>query len=366
VQDLATGWPGQCEYLNPVTGAAYDTQEKCKNTCTSDVHCASWQYTKDGKCFQGVGTHCYRRSGPNFNAGFEPAASQRIVHGEARTLFNFVGYSLPEASTTNLFSMGYWSEDPANLTTANFEAAAKACEELCKSVILCTWWQLSKVNGCWIEDPKSPGKVAMPYPVVSSTLKADATIFRGGMIQHICAPKPTEAPATTPVPVAATKEEKPEEKAGFPWWGIALIVVGVLALLSFLAAYCLMGQSAPKSKKKRAAKLTPIVEPEPPAPAPVPVQTVTYEVPMFQQYMPQPQLVQPVMEVRQMQQPVMTAMAAPQPVQSTIIQPQIATAPARTVVGQNPMLQGSLFRALDTNGDGVVTRAEFENVMRGY
>lgn len=379
VSDMATGWPGKCEYLFAMPATIKD-QTSCETSCLTNSSCAVWQWTDANSCWQGVGSHCFERNSDGFSREFKPVASQRIIHGEVRDLMSYSSKTLPEKDMVNIFTMFYWEEKVKAAKTQEdreiiFDEAADNCRNLCASHIYCTWWQLDSKKGCWIEDPWVDGKFkrSLPYPVVKNSFTANADIFKGGLLQHVCQ-KPMEAPVSEQKEMAVVNDATPatKDEGGFPWWGILLIVLAVIGILGAII-YALMSGKKDAPRKKRALKTKenldlPLAAPE------TPVETVVAPLPTFQQFMPMPQLVQQQPQVRQFQPlqqyttattaPAMTV-AAPTYAQSTVLAQQPMSYAARQPVYQQPsMAQGNLFRALDANGDGVITRDEFVNAMR--
>lgn len=186
LQDTADGWPGRCMGMHP---NRLEDGEDCAELCISNPFCPSWQNNSDGDCFHGMGYHCLTRDGA---ASFDPAAAQRIQHGEVRTIMQMTNYEI--AGLHFVFASGYY---------INQTDAVEACKFTCYSNILCQYWQYLD-SGCYVEDPP---QYKVPYPLTTANAhnspEAIARVYAGEYIQHYC-PQPKAATAPPPATTTTT------------------------------------------------------------------------------------------------------------------------------------------------------------------
>jgi len=139
---------------------------------------------------------------------------------------------------------------------------------------------------------------------------------------------------------------------------IALIVLLVLAIVAAVVYFLFSGKEKAQKKKKRAIK-APAAKPAEPPPAPEPVQPLSFTMapPVYTTMMqPVHTTAMPMVQYAAPAQPMQYAAPA-QPMQYAVAQPQMMqyAVPAYQQ-GQ------SLFDALDTNHDGVISRNEMSMI----
>lgn len=331
LQDTASGWPGRCMGMHPKT---LEPGEDCADLCLQNPFCPSWQNNSDGDCFHGMGYHCLTRDGA---ASFEPAAAQRIQHGEARRIMEMTNFQI--TGLHFVFAAGYY---------VNQTDAVEACKFTCYSNILCQYWQYLD-SGCYVEDPP---EWKVPYPLTTATAhnspEAVARVYAGEYIQHYCPqprpatapPPPTTTPTTTTVPPPFLPTTPPAPlvdsitnttcnlhglenymQAYFDCWHQkAAIVIASLILGALLCLCCIcLCKSAPKKtraiKPKRQAPEPEAEEHAPlipqPAPAPAPHFGALPPNFLFSQPLMQPMVTPMTTLSRPQMQPMMAPSFAP-------------------------------------------------------
>lgn len=205
VEDTRKGWPGKCSGMTEVPSEKLNG-ETCQATCMKSPLCAVWMLvngtassnthasnnTHGSVCKMGhQGNDCYNKEGT------PPIIAQRLVHGSFRMLMNSAGRRIE-----NLVKAFDATQFP------NWETAKVHCRNVCYSYILCQFWQYSKIDGCWVEDPTQK---QVAYPLVrdgvgmetddgvgmETSMKA-RQVKAGEYIQHTCNPEHSKADGEIP------------------------------------------------------------------------------------------------------------------------------------------------------------------------
>merc|ERR1712151_474564 len=153
--------------------------------------------------------------------------------------------------------------------------------------------------------------------------------------------------------------EEPAQ-GGWPWYAWALVVAGALCVIGGLVYAFYPSKDKKPKKEKRAVKNVPAVEVvEAPAPAPVamPTPVITTSMPM-----PSYTYAAPV----QYAAPASVSYAAPVQYAAPVYGGSAQVAAGSVAYAAPTMYAapaGGLFNALDANGDGVITRQEFQAMV---
>lgn len=172
LQDTEDGWPGKCTDLT--LQPTIITAERCSSTCSQNPLCASWQFTSQNACWQGVGYEtCWSRE------NFVPVGAQRLQQGKVRVLMDLKGWEITGLqkafdNTANGFFM------------SNSPEAIEACKKVCYSDILCQYWQFRDGQGCYVQSATNgPSYPLTRDQALRNTAAALATVA-GEFIQHYC------------------------------------------------------------------------------------------------------------------------------------------------------------------------------------
>lgn len=353
LDNMADGWPGRCLGLMRIT---LSNNQTCENTCRDDVTCAMYQKGDDGSCWQGLGEGCYDQ--PSWNQSFQPEAAQRFQRGDVIVMKDMKKIQI--LGLKRVF-------DKEDMDMMGMDVAKIQCKKSCYSALKCQYWQLNEVSGCWIE-----GANALPYPLTAANVEtgtADANnTIAGEYIQRRCtsliptvAPPPSSTvPPTVPptmstmAPTSTTTTTTTTEAAGgFPWWGWLLLALVALCCICGIIA-CVLASQKPKKAKK--AKRT--LRPQQPVQQPVPTMQTAMPV-----YYAAPVATAPVYTAAP-PQPTYTYTAPPPMASVGVPAPASRAAPLPVQPAGMPQPM-SAFDRMDRDGDGVITRAEFQAAAGG-
>eukprot|EP00928_Gymnodinium_smaydae_P010923 TRINITY_DN14114_c0_g2_i1.p1 TRINITY_DN14114_c0_g2~~TRINITY_DN14114_c0_g2_i1.p1 ORF type:complete len:1024 (-),score=227.62 TRINITY_DN14114_c0_g2_i1:97-2958(-) len=175
LRDVEAGWPGKCKYM---IKEHIGQNEYCRDKCMQSPTCPAWLQTKSGDCYHGIGNDCYGGSGDAAIA--DVVKGQRLIKGTYRVLMNLTGGVLRGLGNTL---------SPASIRAAEASGvdASTACQETCLSYTYCTFWQLRKQSGCFIEmNTDTVRPVHYPLTRDSFVTSEDDPAVAGEYIQRFC------------------------------------------------------------------------------------------------------------------------------------------------------------------------------------
>eukprot|EP00933_Yihiella_yeosuensis_P043917 TRINITY_DN3895_c0_g1_i2.p1 TRINITY_DN3895_c0_g1~~TRINITY_DN3895_c0_g1_i2.p1 ORF type:complete len:614 (+),score=204.52 TRINITY_DN3895_c0_g1_i2:88-1929(+) len=240
-------------------------------------------------------------------------------------------------------------DSPSNMLKAG---SAAECQALCQKQVYCdhfTWYTNS--GGCWLEGNNA------------TSFKSKWAVSGPTNCQGVKPPVAPLVPAAATVPVVAADTTEKKSKGGFPVWGWILIGLGALSLIAGCAFFFMGGRGAAKKKGRTAPVKATADDLEQAAPL---IQTQSKpskaEAPKTSSKpvsLPAPQPVQQAQVTT-----VSTPMPVAQPMPAAASVSYVASPTAATYVSSYaaaPAQTTSAFNALDANGDGVISRAEYAN-----
>lgn len=331
----------------------------CRQTCMENPFCASWyQENSLSPCYNGIGRNC-----KPYNSSTQTLKGERFIRGTSRSL-----YSFPVGSKFKPVLAAQWVNVISLKGLATPQDVITPCQEMCSSYLGCTHWQVSSVSGCWIDT--SAGNREIAYPLILSNFALNPEWIAGALVQKLCPNYVYKTEQVSVLPVTDATAPAATVSAGtasagltLPAWAWALLAFGILLACVIVAVIVYRLRSKNKSKVtyrsiKSAQSLeeVPEVVSQPQVKEPEPVRPVQQAVTFA------PMRLQTASVVKEV-----STVSVGAPVYLPPVTYQSSAPPAGSVryMTPPPRQVNSLFDALDRDGDGVITRAEFQQATQG-